>query len=106
VSGELGDARPAGHECYHADRHSGVIKVKMVVETPLLVPDAAGASVDGNGHKTFPVRLGPDGRPYVPPTSVKGMLRAAYEAVTNSRLAVFAGHDHELAVQRYERSTG
>ncbi len=33
----------------------------------------------------------------MPPTSVKGMLRAAYEAVTNSRMTVFAGHDRELA---------
>jgi CRISPR-associated protein (TIGR03986 family) len=97
ITGELADAAPAGHERYHADRYSGVIKVKLIVDTPLLLPDAAGASVDANRHKSFPVRLGADGRPYIPPTSIKGMLRSAYEAVTNSRLAVFTGHDHELA---------
>jgi CRISPR-associated protein (TIGR03986 family) len=49
------------------------------------------------GHKDFPVRIDADGKPYLPPTSVKGMLRVAYEAVTNSRLAVFAGHKDRLA---------
>ncbi|HID20898.1 MAG TPA: TIGR03986 family CRISPR-associated RAMP protein, partial [Planctomycetaceae bacterium] len=78
----------------------------MTTQTPLLVPDAAlateydqddpGQGIN-EGHKSFPVRLGPDGRPYLAPTSVKGMLRAAYEAVTNSRMSIFAGHDRELA---------
>src|SRR5262249_53330867 len=49
------------------------------------------------GHKDFPVRVDADGKPLVPPTSIKGMLRSAYEAVTNSRLAVFAGHEDRLA---------
>ncbi len=44
----------------------------------------------------FPVRL-VGGRPYIPPTSIKGMLRSAYEAITNSRFGVFAGHEVQLA---------
>ncbi|MBY0523613.1 MAG: TIGR03986 family CRISPR-associated RAMP protein [Gemmataceae bacterium] len=97
VTGDLGDHEPVGHHAYHADRITGVIRVKMTVATPLLLPDATQAVDIGNGHKSFPVRVDADGRPYVPPTSIKGMLRAAYESVTNSRLAVFAGHKDRLA---------
>ncbi|GIW92467.1 MAG: hypothetical protein KatS3mg110_0508 [Pirellulaceae bacterium] len=106
VGGDLGDSKPAGHHVLFPDRYSGVIRVCMTAKTPLLVPDA-GRLIDyqkeneaqgiTKGHKSYPVRLDPTGKPYIPPTSVKGMLRAAYEAVTNSRLAVFPGHDRKLA---------
>lgn len=108
VTGDLGDGEPAGHHRYLPDRISGMIRVKLTTETPLLLPDAArGVEYAEDisdlgiqkGHKTFPVRDDADNKPYVPPTSVKGMLRAAYEAVTNSRLAVFPGHDRELALR-------
>jgi CRISPR-associated protein (TIGR03986 family) len=54
-------------------------------------------TADDKDHKTFPVRIGIDGKPYLPPTSIKGLLRSAYEAVTNSRLSVFESHDVRLA---------
>lgn len=88
---ELGDHPPTGHHVLHPDRFTGVIRVKMKVVTPLLIPDAASAVDIGDEHMSFPIRLDTEGKPYVPPTSVKGMIRSAYEAVTNSRLAVFPG---------------
>jgi CRISPR-associated protein (TIGR03986 family) len=94
---ELGDHAPIGHHVLHPDRFSGVVRVKMTVKTPLLVPDSANVVDRPNDHKSFPVRVDAEGKPYIPPTSIKGMLRSAYEAVTNSRLAVFAGHDRKLA---------
>lgn len=94
---ELGDCEPVGHHCYHADRVSGVIRVTMTVKTPLLLPDAGCLVEDATDHKTFPVRLDADDKPLVAPTGIKGMLRSAYEAVTNSRMAVFAGHEDRLA---------
>ncbi len=90
---DLGDHEPVGHHRLFPDRYTGVIRVKMTAITPLLLPDAANATDIGDGHKSFPVRLDADGKPYIPPTSVKGMLRSAYEAITNSRLAVFPGHE-------------
>jgi CRISPR-associated protein (TIGR03986 family) len=96
----LGDAKEedlAGHDRYVAGRYSGVTRVNLTAMTPLLIVDAARATEDAHGHKTFPVRIGADGRPYLPPTSVKGMLRSAFEAITNSRFGVFAGHDERLA---------
>jgi CRISPR-associated protein (TIGR03986 family) len=96
VTGELGDSTPAGHSFYHPDKISGRIAVKLTTVTPLLIPDASKEEINNN-HKTYPVRIGTDGKPYLPATSIKGMLRTAYEAVTNSRLAVFEDHDSRLA---------
>jgi len=96
VTGELGDRPPVGHGRYLPEYWSGRISVKLTTVTPLLIPDAAEMT-DNDGHKTYPVRLGANGKPYLPPTSIKGMLRSAYEAVTNSRLSVFEKHDARLA---------
>ncbi|MCY0886372.1 MAG: TIGR03986 family CRISPR-associated RAMP protein [Firmicutes bacterium] len=97
--GPLADGFPAGHECWYPRRWSGRIMVRMTVKTPLVMPDAArrwpwresrtedGAEDEG-AHYVYPLRM-VEGKPYIPPTSVKGMLRAAYEAVTNSRFGVF-----------------
>lgn len=93
---ELGDAPPIGHGHYYERYWSGRISVKLTTVTPLLIPDAAEMT-ENNGHKTYPIRLGSDGKPYLPPTSIKGMLRSAYEAITNSRLSVFEKHDARLA---------
>lgn len=97
TTGPLADARPCGHDRFHADRFTGTIGVRLTTVTPLLLPDAAGATEDAKGHKTLPLRIGPDGRPFIPPTSIKGMLRAAFEAATNSRFGVFSAHDERLA---------
>jgi CRISPR-associated protein (TIGR03986 family) len=97
ITGDLGDHPPAGHSYYHGDKYSGRIAVKLTTVTPLLIPDASLEKEDNHNHKTYPVRIGADGKPYLPPTSIKGMLRSAYEAVTNSRLAVFEDHDSRLA---------
>ncbi|MBW4671575.1 MAG: TIGR03986 family CRISPR-associated RAMP protein [Cyanomargarita calcarea GSE-NOS-MK-12-04C] len=94
-NGELGDRTPYGHGSYQDDLWSGKISVTLTVATPLLIPDAANAT--GNEHKIYPIRTDIDGKPYLPPTSIKGMLRSAYEAVTNSRLSVFEKHEDRLA---------
>ncbi|MDA8066983.1 MAG: TIGR03986 family CRISPR-associated RAMP protein [Thermaerobacter sp.] len=93
--GDLADSRPPGHQRYHGDRWYGRLQVQMEVVTPLLLPDAAKAKQEAQGHQVFPVRL-VNGQPYVPPTAVKGMLRSAYEIITNSRLGVFKDHDRPL----------
>ncbi len=103
VSNELGDKKPVGHHRYFEDRISGTIRVKMTTKTPLLLPDAAKLTDLENDHKTFPVRIDSDGKPYLPTTSVKGMLRSAYEAVTNSRMGVFIGHEDRLAYRKPAR---
>ncbi|OKH18643.1 TIGR03986 family CRISPR-associated RAMP protein [[Limnothrix rosea] IAM M-220] len=96
IEGELGDRRPKGHGRYLPEYWSGRISMKLTTVTPLLIPDAAEMTEE-NDHKTYPVRLEADGQPYLPATSLKGMLRSAYEAITNSRLAVLDKHDKRLA---------
>jgi CRISPR-associated protein (TIGR03986 family) len=100
---DLGDRNPLehgmGHGVYHPNRWSGRIAVKLTTKTPLLIPDIFDK--EDEGHKTYPLRIGADGKPYLPPTSIKGMLRSAYEAVTNSRFSVFVKHS-DLLVYRME----
>ncbi|MEK6410290.1 MAG: TIGR03986 family CRISPR-associated RAMP protein [Acidobacteriota bacterium] len=97
---DLGDHKPAGHDSYKNDLWSGRTAVKLTTQTPLLIPDAGQSELYQNDkkrdHKVFSVRLGADNQPYLPPTSIKGMLRSAYEAVTNSRFAIFK-HPDRLA---------
>lgn len=107
---DLGDHHPKGHGLYHANLWSGRLAVSLTTKTPLLIPDAAkvnviDVNVDGREqkHKIFPVRVDKEGKPYLAPTSVKGMLRTAYEAVTNSRFGVFEAHDKRLAYRRSAR---
>ncbi len=99
ITGELGDRNPIGHGVYHNDRWSGKISVTLTTVTPLLIPDAAGATEVPNtgGHKSYPIRKGTDDKPYLPSTSIKGMLRSAYESITNSRLSIFQKHEDRLA---------
>ncbi len=98
VRGDLGDHAPVdAHSRWADEGWSGRIRVSLTTITPLLVPDASRMTEDSDSHhKTFPVREGPDGRPRLAVTSVKGMLRAAYETVTNSRMGIFRGHDRPL----------
>lgn len=100
---ELGDHHPMGHSSYLHNYWSGKIIVNLTTVTPLLIPDAPNAT--GDDHKAYPVRKGVDGKPYLPPTSLKGMLRSAYEAITNSRLSILEKHN-ELLAYRMPASSG
>jgi CRISPR-associated protein (TIGR03986 family) len=102
MTGVFGDERPKGLDRLHEDRWTGSIGVRLTVRTPLLLLDTArGTSVPGadERHLAYPVLLRGK-KPHLPATSVKGMLRSAYEAVTNSRFGVFAGHDERLGWRR------
>ena len=66
----------------------------MIAKTPLLVPDGECVQEDANGHKTYQLLVGSDGKPLIPASSVRGMLRSAYEAVTNSRFGRFSREQH------------
>lgn len=102
---ELGDHPPKGHQAYFPGTWSGKIEVRLTAVTPLLVPEAASADVDRAGHRILEPAVDQNGLPIIPPTSLKGMLRAAYEAVTNSRMGVFTGHDERLAFRSQVRDS-
>ncbi len=98
VTGELGDRSPISHDRYAADHWSGHLQIKLVTQTPLIIPAASPSlSEDKHKHPTYGIRQLTDKHPYLPPTSIKGMLRSSYEMITNSRLSIFAGHVDRLA---------
>lgn len=105
AAGGLRQGPPVGHDRFHEDRWSGRIEISLEAVTPLLMLDTVNVEVDeSSGHPTYNVRTGPDGKPEMAVTSLKGALCAAYEAITNSRLGVFKGHDDPLAYRMDARS--
>ena len=91
---DLGDGKPVAQDRFHLDRFTGRIRVKMEAVTPLLVPDSNACREETNGHKTCDMLLDEDGKPLLPSSGIRGMLRSAYEAVTNSRFGRFPKKDH------------
>lgn len=96
----FGDGPPPGHDRYSDDRWTGRVRVNLEVRSPLLITDAGAATWAENGHGAFPTRSH-NGVPVVPASSVKGMLRSAFEAVTASRFGLFdAKHGVRLAFRQ------
>jgi CRISPR-associated protein (TIGR03986 family) len=81
-------AQPLGR--LHPECWTGRLRVSMVTRTPLLLTHVT--DVIPNGHRTREtIRVpGSTDRADLLATSFKGMLRAAYEAATESRFGVFA----------------
>lgn len=96
---ELRDGIPVGHDRYRPDRWTGTIPVTIRTRTPLLLPDHARATFDKEGRDALPVRVDRAGRPILAGSTIKGLLRSSYEAITNSRFGVFVGHDQPLATR-------
>jgi CRISPR-associated protein (TIGR03986 family) len=97
----LAQGAPKGHARYRPGFYSGSIDIEIVAKTPLLIPDTSKVEFDEKDkkkeHQMLPLLTGADGKPRLRPTSLKGALRAAYEAITNSRFGIFAGHGERLA---------
>ncbi|WP_131739031.1 TIGR03986 family type III CRISPR-associated RAMP protein [Actinomadura roseirufa] len=102
MTGAFADAVPSGADRLHEKNLTGTIGVRLTVRTPLLLLDTAraqNAPDTEDQHLVYPVLLR-NGRPHLPATALKGMLRASYEAVTNSRFGVFIGHGEPLGWRR------
>ena len=105
ITGELADRNPTGHDRFHPEKYTGKLTVKMTAETPLVILDTAKVEIDNNEHKKFPVRM-ENGKPYINPTALRGMLRSAYEIVTNSRMSVIDNKHKERLAFRAEVGEG
>jgi len=94
----LGHFPPAGHDQYHADLWTGSIEVQLTASTPVLILDTANKQMSGpkRDHPVF-APLKRNGKAHIPVTSLKGPLRAAYEAITVSRFPTWNGHEEKLA---------
>lgn len=102
--GELGDHCPIAQDAFLPNRYSGRIRVRMTVKTPLLVPDTENVRESSTGHKTYSLLVAPDGKPLIPASSVRGMLRSAYEAATNSRFGKFSENHRQKLKYREARN--
>ena len=87
---DLGEKRPTGHLRYQPGFYSGTRRVRLTTKTPLILCDTTNDDRQP-GHKTYATRVDAQGKPLIESSSVRGMLRAAFEAVTNSRFGVFPG---------------
>jgi CRISPR-associated protein (TIGR03986 family) len=102
----VGHSKSLGHSVARKDHFSGKVRVTLTTKTPLLIPDAAQFEFKKDQrdrtttHKMFATRSDAQGNPLIPVTSVKGMLRSAYEAITDSRLTVFSGHEDRLGYRQ------
>lgn len=105
----LRTGRPAGHDRWHRQLWSGRIAVTITTITPLLLA-AASEHGEGPDHRTIavPTVAGDDGvdRVDLAPTQLKGMLRAAFEAVTNSRFGVVSAKHHQPLGYRSDAASG
>lgn len=79
------------HRRWQPGLYSGNLKVKLTVKTPLLICDDEKREPDPeiDDHFVYPVRTDSQGKPLLASSSVRGMLRSAHEAITNSRFGVF-----------------
>lgn len=95
---DLSDGPPVPHDLWSPHHWQGEIEVLLTVETPLLLLEEEKAAKDKKDHKTFKV-LERKGKPYLPPSSLKGALRSAYETITASRMPRMEGMDHRLGAR-------
>ena len=95
----LANGPPAGHHRWHPDLWSGRIGVTLTTVSPLLIVENQQADPAAVPQLYVPVVADADGvaRVDVAPTQIKGMLRSAFEAVTNSRFGIVSrAHENPL----------
>ena len=97
-SGFAGDFDPLKCDLDHASLKpnlwTGYIPIKLTTVTPLVLLKTDGEDRDTTQHQTYDVL------DYIPESSLRGMLRSAYEVVTNSRYGCFR-NDEQLAYRMH-----
>ncbi len=85
-------ARPAGHAKFHTDRLHGTLFLTLTVQTAVHVSTGTIALGSDVGVRGIPLlktmTITPDQKLKIQGSSLKGCIRAMYEAITNSTLAV------------------
>lgn len=91
-----GDSPGPGHNRLKQGYLRGVLRVEATAKSPLLLLDQSAA----HREEVLKVRRGPDNEPILDPSSLKGVIRSAFEAVTNSRFGIFGQHETRLAIRQ------
>lgn len=82
---------PVGHDRYHNDRLHGKLVLKLTVKTAVHISTGIVAMGTDVGDRIPLIKTMAQGREQqltIPGSSLKGVIRSAYEAITNSTLAV------------------
>ena len=93
LGGFAGDFDPLkcglNHATLQKDLWTGHLPIKLTTVTPLVLPKTEGEerSSTDNEHQIY------DTLDHLPESSLRGMLRSAYEVVTNSRYGCFRNDD-------------
>lgn len=69
---------------------TGRIRCRLIPQTPIFIPDPLRTKAMEDGSKKM-YFFRKDGKPVIPATSIKGMVRSVAEAVTGSCLSQFDG---------------
>jgi CRISPR-associated protein (TIGR03986 family) len=85
----LGDCPPPPHDRYLG--LTGRITCKIIAKTPLFISDSH-ALQEENKHKSYRF-FQYDGKPALPASSLRGMIRSVFETVTNSCYVKFQTDD-------------
>ncbi|NJL99672.1 MAG: CRISPR-associated protein [Synechococcaceae cyanobacterium SM2_3_2] len=87
--------KPAGHAKFHTDRLHGTLFLTLMVQTAVHVSTGTIALGSDVGVRGIPLvktmTITPDQKLKIQGSSLKGCIRAMYEAITNSTLAVITG---------------
>lgn len=92
--GAMADREPTGHDAVGERCYSGHLLLRIEALTPILLPDQARPVNGGEGMPAFPMRRDPAGNPILTGSTIKGVLRSAYEAITASRFGVFNSNQY------------
>lgn len=89
--GVAGDFSPLEYDLDHASLKqnlwTGHLPIKLTTVTPLVLPKTDGEERSSTKHQTYDVL------DYLPESSLRGMLRSAYEVMTNSRYSCFSNDE-------------
>lgn len=85
---------PVGHDRYRNDCLHGKVVLKLTVKTAVHISTGIVAMGTDVGHRIPLIKTMAQGRQQqltIPGSSLKGVVRSAFEAITNSTLAVVSG---------------
>ncbi|OZM56245.1 TIGR03986 family CRISPR-associated RAMP protein [Lottiidibacillus patelloidae] len=82
---------------------SGVVKVNVTTESPLFV-SGNKVKTHANGHEEYEFHK-KDGKYTIPGSSLRGMIRSVYEAVTNSSYSILNENEEDIPLF-YRGDTG
>jgi CRISPR-associated protein (TIGR03986 family) len=76
------------HDQYHADRHTGYFDVKLTTETPLYIRGmlTEREAAAREQHKNKPDFFQVGGKPIIPGSSLRGMIRSLVEIISFSKI--------------------